>query len=142
MSPDGRQAGPSTVVVSDVIIDCQDAARLARFWSELLGLTIRPRQGPYIPLERQFDGAFGISLHEVPEAKVGKTRIHIDVSSSDIPATKALIEALGGRRATGYEAGGFLVMQDPEGNEFCLVGFDPIEVDESGRANYLDNLDL
>lgn len=33
------------VVVSDVIIDCVDADGLAQFWSELLGLAIRPRQG-------------------------------------------------------------------------------------------------
>lgn len=76
------------------------------------------------------------------EPKAAKTRIHLDVSSSDIAGTKARIEALGGRRASGYEDGGFLVMEDPEGNEFCVVSFEPIEVDEAGRARYLDRVDL
>lgn len=132
----------ANVVVSDIIVDCVDADRLASFWSQLLGLGVRPRSGPYVPLERFFNGEFGISFHEVPEPKVGKTRIHFDISSSDIPGTTAQIEELGGVRALGYEDGGFLVMQDPEGNEFCVVTMEAMEVDDAGRTHYLDDLDL
>ena len=130
------------VTVSDVIIDCVDADRLALFWSRLLGVSAGSRQGPYVPLERFFGGQLGISFHEVPEPKFGKTRIHLDISSSDIAETKARVEALGGRRATGYEQAGFLVMQDPEGNEFCVVPFESIEVDDAGRTDYLEGLTL
>jgi len=128
------------IMVSDIIIDCVDADRLAEFWSQLLGLPAKDRQGPYVTLERIFDGEFGISFQEVPEPKLAKSRIHFDISSSNISETKARIEALGGRRAPGYEDGGFLVMQDPEGNEFCVVTFEQIEVDDGGRARYLDGL--
>ena len=43
---------------------------------------------------------------------------------------------LGGSRAPGYEAGGFLVMADPEGNEFCVLPEQGIELDEDGVATY------
>ena len=33
-------------------------------------------------------------------------------------------------------------MADPEGNEFCIVTYGQIEVDDHGRTNYLDNIDL
>jgi hypothetical protein len=55
---------------------------------------------------------------------------------------KGRIEALGGSRVDGYEAGGFLVMADPEGNEFCVIPVAPFHFDEDGRADYLDNLDI
>jgi hypothetical protein len=48
------------------------------------------------------------------------------------------VEELGGRRAAGYEAGGFLVMADPEGNEFCLIPDGQFDVDGTGRATYPD----
>src|SRR5207237_7011560 len=51
-------------------------------------------------------------------------------------------DALGSRRIDGYEAGGFLVMTDPEGNEFCLVPVAPFSFDESGHADYLDDLKI
>ena len=52
------------------------------------------------------------------------------------------IEELGGRRIGGYESGGFLVMADPEDNEFCVIPDQPFNLDELGRADYLDTLDL
>ena len=44
----------------------------------------------------------------------------IVIDATDPEALKALVESLGGRRVPGYEEGGFLVMADPEGNEFCV----------------------
>ncbi len=41
----------------------------------------------------------------------------------------------------GFQDGGFLVMADPHGNEFCVVPAAPFEFDEHGRADYLDNVD-
>ena len=45
---------------------------------------------------------------------------------------------LEGHRVPGYEAGGFLVMADPEGNEFCIIPAGSFDVDADGRADYLD----
>lgn len=87
-------------------------------------------------------GAPGLGFQKVAEAKAGKNRVHLDISVADLVVAKARIEALGGCRIEGYESGGFLVMTDPEGNEFCLVPAAPFRFDESGRADYLDKLEM
>ncbi|MEU3985783.1 VOC family protein [Streptomyces sp. NPDC026672] len=47
------------------------------------------------------------------------------------------MEALGGRRLELYDDGGFLVMVDPEGNEFCIIPDGAFEIDDEGHADYL-----
>ena len=62
----------------------------------------------------------------VPESKMGKVRIHLDVAVDDIDETIDLVTSLGGR-FTGerhdYEEGVVVVMADPEDHEFCLVQY-------------------
>jgi predicted enzyme related to lactoylglutathione lyase len=60
----------------------------------------------------------------VPEAKVGKNRVHVDMFVDDLDAATARVEQLGGRwtdRRT-LDDGGWIsrIMADPEGNEFCI----------------------
>lgn len=128
--------------ISDIVIDAVDPDALALFWSQLLGLDVRGREGPYVVLERRRRDDVGLSFQRVTQPRLGKNRVHFDVSSEDIAATKALVESLGGRRVPGYEEGGLLVMADPEDNEFCVVSYTQTEVDELGRTHYLDFLDL
>ena len=128
---------PPAVELADVIFDCADPERVAAFWAELLGRPVAGRKGPYVWLERP-PGAVGVGFQRVAEAKTTKNRVHLDVSAPDVAAAKARIVALGGRRLEGYEAGGFLVMGDPEGNEFCVVPAAPFTFDEDGRTDYLD----
>ena len=141
--------GQPRLVVSDLIVDCSDPEALARFWSAILGRPAGRRTGPYVALDRVADGDIGIAFQYVAalEPKETKNRVHFDISaldveSEDIPATVALVESLGGRRVPGYESGGFLVMADPEGNEFCVVSVAPVNVDDDGRTRYLEGLDL
>ena len=63
--------------------------------------------------------------------------MHVDVSSADPAAEQRRIERLGGRRLNEYTDGGFLVMADPEGNEFCVIPEGPFELDDERRADYL-----
>ena len=77
------------------------------------------------------------AFERVSEPKTAKNRVHIDVSAPDVAEAQARIVALGGSRVTGYEAGGFLVMADPEGNEFCVVPVEPFDFDDEGHTNYL-----
>jgi predicted enzyme related to lactoylglutathione lyase len=122
--------------VSSILIDCDDPDRLAAFWSALLGVPRREQRGPYV----WFDIAEGLTLglQRVREPKRGKNRLHLDLTVDDIDAGARRVVELGGARVPGYEGGGFLVMADPEGNEFCLVPSAPWEMDEDGRADYLD----
>ena len=124
------------VEVCDVIVDCADPERVAAFWAELLGRPIEGRKGPYVWLTRRNGVGFG--FQRVSEPKTAKNRVHIDVSAPDVAEAQARIVALGGSRVTGYEAGGFLVMADPEGNEFCVVPVAPFDFDDEGHTDYLD----
>lgn len=128
------------VEISDLIVDCSDPENVARFWSSLLQLPIAGRKGPYVWLAQPKAG-MGFGFQRVDEPKRGKNRVHFDVSGPDVGAVKRRIEALGGRRVDGYDDGGFLVMADPEGNEFCVVP-EVINLDDTGRAHYLRELDL
>lgn len=126
--------------VSYVIIDCADPERLAGFWTDLLGAEVGFRRGPYVFLSRLPNG-LGFGLQKVAEPKRGKNRVHIDLMVDDVRAATRRVEELGGRRVPGYEAGGFLVMADPEGNEFCILP-GTFHMDEQGNVDYLRDLDL
>jgi len=125
------------IAIVDVILDCMDPTRLAAFWSELLGRPVAGTKGPYVWLQRAEGVGFGFQRTSAP--KRSKNRMHIDVEAPDVAAAQRRIEALGGSRIPGYESGGFLVMADPEGNEFCLVPTVPFNLDDDGRADYLDD---
>jgi predicted enzyme related to lactoylglutathione lyase len=128
------------VDITDIIVDCADPERLAAFWSALLARPIEGRKGPYVWLARS-SGGMGFGFQRVDEGKKGKNRVHIDVSGPDVVQIMKRVEALGGGRLYGYEDGGFLVMSDPEGNEFCVVP-ETLVFDSAGRTDYLDELDL
>jgi predicted enzyme related to lactoylglutathione lyase len=126
--------------ILDITIDCADPDRLGAFWSDVLGRRVDGRRGPYLWLER-LPGGIGFGFQKVAEPKVQKNRVHLDIAASDLVGAKARIEELGGSRVQGYESGGFLVMADPEGNEFCLIPVEPFEFDDNGRTNYLNGID-
>jgi predicted enzyme related to lactoylglutathione lyase len=125
--------------IADITIDCTDPELVATFWATLLGRPIEGRKGPYVWLKR-LGGGTGMGFQRVVEPKAGKNRVHLDISGPDIGIVKDRVEALGGRQLDGYESGGFLVMADPEGNEFCVVPSGPIEFDDEGRTHYLEDL--
>ncbi|MGM9332712.1 VOC family protein [Streptomyces murinus] len=125
----------STIRINALIVDAIDPERLAAFWSELLGRPIVGRTGPYVWLRREND--LGLGFQQTSGSKVGKNRMHVDVSSAAPAAEQQRIERLGGRRLEQYTDGGFLVMADPEGNEFCVIPEGPFELDDEGRADYL-----
>ncbi|MFI0410233.1 VOC family protein [Actinomadura sp. 3N508] len=121
--------------INSVIVDSADPDRLAAFWSKLLDRPVAARSGPYVWLERR--NGFGMGFQRTDGSKAGKNRLHLDLESDDPAAEQATVEALGGRRLTEYDPGGFLVMADPDGNEFCIIPKGSFELDDEGRADYL-----
>lgn len=119
-------------VLSEVVIDCQRAPALARFWADVLdGYAIRPYDDaeiarlaslgrtPATDPNVAVDGP-GPTLffQEVREQKIAKNRIHLDITVSDRAAE---IENLVARGATVIEQfDTWTVLQDPEANEFCV----------------------
>ncbi|MFS8197305.1 VOC family protein [Streptomyces sp. CWNU-52B] len=126
----------SALQVNALIVDAADAERLALFWSELLGRPVVGRTGPYVWLRRE--NGLGLGFQQTDEPRSGKNRVHFDITSSDPAAEQRRVESLGGRRLERYDDGGFLVMGDPEGNEFCVIPEGAFELDDEGRAHYLD----
>lgn len=125
----------SRVRINALVVDAVDPEGLAAFWSELLGRPVVGRMGPYVWLRRE--SGLGLGFQRAGGPKSVKNRMHFDVTSPDPGAEQERVEALGGRRLEGYDAGGFLVMADPEGNEFCIIPEGAFELDDEGRADYL-----
>ena len=121
--------------INALIVDALDPERLAAFWSEVLGRPVVGRTGPYVWLRRE--QGLGLGFQRVEDPKGAKNRMHFDVSSPEPAAEQERIERLGGRRLEEYADGGFLVMADPEGHEFCVIPEGPFELDDEGRTDYL-----
>jgi hypothetical protein len=108
--------------MNHIVVDALDPARLARFWAGLLGGEPVARAMGWSHVDPP--GFMRIAFQPVPEEKVVKNRLHLDVEVKSIAATVARAEGLGASRMGGLvtdESGSFQVMVDPEGNEFCFV---------------------
>jgi predicted enzyme related to lactoylglutathione lyase len=112
--------------VVHVVLDCTDAERLAPFWASILGFERRWSMGQFVGLEDPGGERVGLILQQVPEPKVAKNRSHMDIGARDLEAEARRVEGLGGRRLVERREGPahWIVMADPEGNEFCLTEID------------------
>jgi predicted enzyme related to lactoylglutathione lyase len=110
-----------------IVIDCHDPARLASFWSQVLGVDVDYEWHQYVILKAGGPGHPPLAFQKVPEAKAGKNRVHLDIAVDDLDAARARVEALGGTFVVehGQDSVTVRVMADPEGNELCLVRVPP-----------------
>lgn len=130
-----ERSGPAIGRLEAITVDCADALALARFWGALFDTEIASTEGEgpiYVDL-RPAAGAPILRFQRVPEPKSVKNRVHLDIQVADLDEARARVEALGGRRISAqvFEEFGYrwVVMADPEGNEFCLV----VPPSEAGR---------
>ena len=112
--------------IDSVTFDCADLMRLvAAFWAEALALDLDPGVGCGGRVLVDPSGRSGsLYFQPVPEGKVVKNRVHIDLRPSGSMAAE--VERLTGLGATIQgrvdEEGSFwTVMLDPEGNELCVL---------------------
>jgi predicted enzyme related to lactoylglutathione lyase len=113
--------------VGNIAIDCDDVMMVATFWSGVLG---RPLDAGASPVFASIGGADGTRsqpawyFEQVPEAKTAKNRMHLDLVDPDPGAVDELVR-LGATVVGRHELPGgghsWTVMQDPEGNEFCVA---------------------
>jgi len=109
--------------LSEVVIDCHDCDSLAGFWAAVLGGTPVRESVEWVAVIMP-DGSTTVSFQQVPEEKVGKNRVHLDVLVDDVEQSAARCVELGATRLSarqGDALGDFIVLADPEGNEFCVV---------------------
>jgi predicted enzyme related to lactoylglutathione lyase len=116
-----------TIHMASVMIDCADPHKLAEFWTEALGTTIaNDHAGELIILTPNREGAPAVGLQRVPEERAGKNRVHIDFFTEDRPAEVERLAKLGATEVGEHTVPGltWTVLQDPEGNEFCVAASD------------------
>lgn len=106
--------------------DCQDAIALSRFWASVLGYTVTFERADWVMLGDPERKGVGLGFQPVPEKKTVKNRVHLDilVQNEPLEAARERLEGLGAttqRFVDNGEAGRHYIMQDIEGNEFCLV---------------------
>ena len=146
-----------------VVFDCADPGRMAKFWAEALGYDEQPPPPGFdswqaalnawnVPesewnsisavVPPDYNPELGSSprprllFAKVPEGKVVKKRVHLDIRASGDRSTPAderwekakaraaELEALGATKLREMDEGvqgRWVVMQDPEGNEFCVT---------------------
>jgi hypothetical protein len=110
--------------IQAVIFDSRDPSATASFWEAALGWRRTYEKPDEVVLEPPAGQLHADMLFvRVPEEKAVKNRLHLDLRPKDQAAEVARLEALGARRAdVGQGAGkSWVVMTDPEGNEFCVL---------------------
>ena len=137
-----------------LVFDCADPDRMADFWRQALGYQLQPPPEGFdswdaflvsigVPEEQRHDASAitdpdgirpRIFFQKVPEPKVAKNRLHIDVNAGGethdraqrralVDSTVVRLKALGAKDVRGVKElrGEYWVrMNDPEGNEFCV----------------------
>jgi predicted enzyme related to lactoylglutathione lyase len=118
-----------SAVLHGMTVDCADPVRVARFWCSLLGGELG--EDADLPGWRRVlltEPSLVLSFQPVPESKVCKVRLHLDVTVGEIEDGMAEVARLGGsftgERHDYPGSGVVVVMADPEGNEFCLIQFE------------------
>jgi len=119
--------------IREIVFDCDNAPRLARFWAAVLdGYHVRPYDDAEIArlaargLSPETDptvlidgpGPF-LCFQEGRKGRAERSTLHLDVAAHDRRAEAARLCALGA--SVDREADGYTVMRDPEGNAFCIV---------------------
>jgi predicted enzyme related to lactoylglutathione lyase len=106
----------------NLVVDAQDPARLARWWAEALGYEITYEKPDAVVIQRGEEELPSISFVPVPEAKRAKNRMHIDLRAPDQEAEVERLVNMGARHVdVGQGEVGWVVLADPEGNEFCVL---------------------
>ena len=124
-----------TSKLTEIAIDCADPAALARFWCSVLGYEVQEEEedglvtigSPLAPEGRERPGPVPptLTFARVPEGKVVKNRLHLDVNPTDRDQddeVQRLLD-LGARHADVGQTGevSWVTLADPEGNEFCVL---------------------
>lgn len=119
---------------TELAIDCEDPGTLAQFWCAVLGYEVQDQDdecimigSPAVPEGKSRPGPVppALTFVSVPERKTVKNRVHIDVNPTDRDRDEE-VDRLLDLGATRVDVGqgevSWVVMADPEGNEFCVLG--------------------
>ena len=104
------------------IIDARDPVALGRWWCAALSWVVVNDDPDEYEIRPAPDQLPGLLFAQVPEPKTIKNRLHLDFRPDDRDAEVDRLLALGARRAdVGQGDAPWVVLADPEGNEFCVL---------------------
>ena len=111
-----------SLAIDCVLIDCNDLELMSEFWGSALNLehVWTGPSGGYLLVDAQ--GTTRLGLMPCTETKRGKNRVHLDLRPDDQDVEIQRLEQLGAARVEiGQHDVSWVVMADPEGNEFCVL---------------------
>lgn len=116
-----------TTQIHNITFDCSDALVVGAFWSKVLGHELdegATSDFASIGNTDRSPGDIGWLFASVPEPKSAKNRMHLDLGTADRGAEVARLVGLGATHVDDHDEWGvqWSVLQDPEGNEFCVAG--------------------
>jgi predicted enzyme related to lactoylglutathione lyase len=111
--------------VAAIVLDCTRPDELARFWAEATGWDVHKTLPDFASLRAPGGTGPFLELLGVPDVKTVKNRLHVDVApmaDGDTQAEARRLEASGATRPDiGQGDVSWVVLADPEGNEFCVL---------------------
>ena len=109
---------------TQLVVDSADPVRLAEFWARVLGTEIEETDEESAALSRTSEQQPQLLFLKVPEGKTVKNRLHMDLNPSGADQAEEVerVLSLGARRVDiGQGDVSWVVLADPEGNEFCIL---------------------
>ena len=107
--------------MKSVTFDCSDALRVAAFWSAALGTDVdEDSTADKAYVEPAGWGGPSLWFQRVPESKSAKNRMHFDLRAPGGRVQDEVVRLQGLGATVLHETDDLVVMQDPEGNEFCV----------------------
>ncbi len=105
-----------------VVVDAGDPVGLGRWWAEVLGWVVVDDSPEEFEIRPSQDRMPGLLFVGVPEEKQGKNRLHLDLRPDDQGAEVDRFLQAGARHVdVGQGSEPWVVLADPEGNEFCVL---------------------
>jgi hypothetical protein len=105
-----------------VVVDSGDPVALGRWWADALGWVVLNDSAEEFEIRPMADRLPGLIFVQVPEAKESKNRLHLDFRPDNQQAEVERFLRVGARRVDiGQGSVPWVVLVDPEGNEFCVL---------------------
>ena len=106
-----------------VVVDADDPVALGRWWADALGWVIVNDSAEEFEIRPSADQLPGLLFLHALDAKGSKNRLHLDFRPDDQQAEVERFLRAGARRVDiGQGTPTWVVLADPEGNEFCVLG--------------------
>ena len=117
-----REAELMSLEWEQVNVDSADPGALGRWWAAALDWVVVNDDPEEFEIRPAPERVPGLLFARVPEPKTLKNRLHLDFRPDDQAAEVSRLEALGATRAdVGQGDESWIVLRDPEGNEFCVL---------------------